>query len=280
MGEQTRLSSLIDDLAADPGWHAPAAFATRAAAIDLIDLYLVGVEPGEARDAAERLIDTMDVIDRTLFDDLRESIRLGQGRAALSPWVPDEVLPGEHYDVLDALLTGVLRIGEPGIDRASSLPEMMPYQPSPARHIVDGIRRASISIDDIVLDLGSGLGHVPMLVHLLTGARARGVDRETAYVDSATRAASAMALGEVAFSAGDARDADLADVDVFYLFTPFLGTVLRDVLARIEVEAASRPVRVIVLGPCARTFARMGWLRSDDPDPSATDRIVVFRSRP
>ncbi len=91
---------------------------------------------------------------------------------------------------------------------------------------------------------------------------------------------SALALGDVTFVAGDARDAELSGVDVFYLFTPFLGSVLRDVLRRIEAEAASRPLRIVVLGPCARTFARTPWLRSDDPDPSATDRIVVFRSSP
>ena len=278
MGDQTTLSLLIAELAADPCWRAPEAFFTRADAMDRLDLYLVGVEPGDSRDSAERLIRAMEAIDSVLLDDLRERIRLGEGGAALSPWIGTEVVPGQHYDALDALLAGLLAIDEPELDNTSLPPEMVRYQPSPARHIVDGIRRACISAGDVVLDLGSGLGHVPMLVHLLTGARTRGVEREVVYVESATRAASALALGEVSFIAADAREADLADVDVFYLFTPFLGTVLRDVLARMEAEAARRPVRVVALGPCARTFARTPWLHCDDPDPSATDRIVVFRS--
>ncbi|PTR33525.1 hypothetical protein C8J98_103288 [Luteibacter sp. OK325] len=280
LSESAVLNTWIARLLANEGWREPAAFVDRADAMDRLDLHLVGAPYGDARDRAERLIEAMEAIDRDLFDHLRQRIRVGEGRQALSPWLGGAVSPGQHYDALDALLAGVLAIDEPEIDDPSPPPEMVFYQPTPARHIVDGIRRASISAGDIVLDLGSGLGHVPMLVHVLTGARTRGVERHPAYVDSAARAASALALGGVSFVAGDAREARLAGVDVFYLFTPFLGGVLRDVLARIEAEAASRPLRVVVLGPCARTFARMPWLRSDDPDPSATDRIVVFRSSP
>jgi hypothetical protein len=278
MNEGTVLDTWVARLLANEDWREPAAFTSRADAMDQLDLHLVGVPHSDARNRAERLIEAMEAIDRELFEHLRERIRVGEGRQALSPWIGGEVLPGQHYDALDALFAGVLAIDEPEIDDPSPPPEMVFYQPTPVRHIVDGIQRASISAGDVVLDLGSGLGHVSMLVHVLTGARTRGVEREPAYVDSATRAASALALGDVTFVAGDARDAELSGIDVFYLFTPFLGSVLRDVVRRIEAEAASRPLRVVVLGPCARTFARMPWLRSDDPDPSATDRIVVFRS--
>ncbi|HVI53893.1 MAG TPA: hypothetical protein VM621_02430 [Luteibacter sp.] len=278
MAELTTLASLVADLEADEGWREPMAFARRADAMDRLDLYLVGASTSEARDTAERLIEAMEAVDRSLFDHLRERIRRGEGAQALSPWIGLEASPGQHYDALDALLAGVLAIDAPAIDETAPPPEMVFYQPSPARHIVDGVRRAAISAGDVVMDLGSGLGHVSMLVHVLTGAGTRGVERQPSYVDSATRAALALGLSGVSFATGDARQVDLAGVDVFYLFTPFLGTVLRDVLLRIEAEAASRSVRVVVLGPCARTFARMPWLRSDDPDPAATDRIVVFRS--
>lgn len=280
VSDGTALGALMAALCARDGWREAAAFVARAEAMDRLELHLVGAPEGDERDRAERLVDVMASIDGGLFEVLREQIRLGEGRRALERWIGGAVLPGQHYDALDGLLAGILAIDEPAIAPPVSPPEMVFYQPTPARHIVDGIRRAAISSADVVLDLGSGLGHVPMLVHMLTGACTRGVERVPAYVDSSTRAASALGLEGVSFEAGDARDADLAGVDVFYLFTPFLGTVLRDVLARIEAEAASRPVRVIVLGPCARTFARMAWLRSDDPDPSATDRIVMFRSRP
>jgi hypothetical protein len=105
-----------------------------------------------------------------------------------------------------------------------------------------------------------------------------GVEREPAYVASAMGAVRALELGDVSIVQGDARDADLSTATVFYLFTPFIGTILRDVAAKIEQEARRRAVRVVSLGPCSRTFARMDWLNSDDPMPTAADRIVVFRS--
>ncbi|MET0255067.1 MAG: methyltransferase domain-containing protein, partial [Luteibacter sp.] len=185
---------------------------------------------------------------------------------------------GQHYDPLDTLLAGVLALDEP-LAEAGPLPaEMVFYQPTPARHIVDGITRGAIGPGDVVLDLGSGLGHVPLLAHILTGARCHGVERDASYVNVATRAATGLGLSGVTFTEGDARDAGFDGVDVFYLFTPFIGSVLRDVVAKIAAVAATRPVRIVALGPCTRTFARQPWLRSDDTDPEASERIVLFRS--
>lgn len=272
------IGALLLAIDGDATWRDPDAHALRADYLDRLDLYLVAETDAGRREHAESLIGAMDVLDRALFARLRDRIRHGDGRAALVPWTGAVALPGQHYDALDTLLAGVLAIPEPIIDDPSLPPDMVFYQPTPARHIVDGIRRAAITSRDLVLDLGSGLGHVPMLVHAVTGARARGVERQPAYVDCARHAANALGLDHVSFTAGDARDADLAGVDVFYLFTPFIGPVLRTMVERIEREALVRPVRVVTLGPCSRTFARMPWLASDDADPSATDRIVVFRS--
>jgi SAM-dependent methyltransferase len=155
---------------------------------------------------------------------------------------------------------------------------MVFYQPSPARHIIDGVARAGVTAGDIVLDMGAGMGHVPILVAILTGARTLGVEREPAYVERAAEAAARLGLADVHMRVGDARDADLSEATVFYLFTPFIGSVLRDVVANIEREARRRPIRVVTLGPCSRTFARMPWLHSEDPDPQTAERIVVFRS--
>ncbi|MET0935214.1 MAG: class I SAM-dependent methyltransferase [Luteibacter sp.] len=272
------LDTLVAATEADPAWRGRDAFLARAEAMDALELHMVPSRDAALRGRAEALVAAMEALDRTLFDHLRERIRQGDGRAALAPWLGEPATPGQHYDAVDALLAGVLAIGEPDAPAGALPPDMVFYQPTPARHIVDGIRRAGIAERDVVLDLGSGLGHVPMLVHLLTGARARGVEREAAYVDSARRAAVSLGLEGVRLEEGDARHADLAGVDVFYLFTPFLGPILRAVVDRIQAEALSRPLRVVTLGPCTRTFARMPWLRSDAADPSATDRIVVFHA--
>lgn len=272
------LASIVSFLEQEEGWCQPSAFLWRADAADRLDLLLLGEHDTALHARATGLLDAMDALDRDGFAAIRDAIRRGEGREALAPWLDVGVPTGQHYDVLDHLLAGVLDLREPHVERPVPPPEMVFYQPTPTRHIVDGVRRARISADDVVLDLGAGLGHVPILVNVLSGARAMGVEREPAYVDSAMDAVRALELDDVSIVQGDARDADVSAATVFYLFTPFIGTILRDVAAKIEQEARRRAVRVVSLGPCSRTFARMDWLRSDDPMPTAADRIVVFRS--
>ncbi|URL57877.1 hypothetical protein IM816_14855 [Luteibacter flocculans] len=272
------LASTVSLLEQEAGWRDLRAFLWRAEASDTLELLLLGEADPAERERAVALLEAMEAVDRDAFALLRAAIQRGEGREALAPWLDVGFPTGQHYDVLDHVIAGVLAIEEPDTPLSRLPPEMVFYQPTPARHIVDGVLRAAIAADDVVLDLGSGLGHVPILVHVLTGATARGVEREPAYVTRACEAARALQLAGVTMRVGDARDAEFTDVTVFYLFTPFIGTVLRDVMARIEHEARRRPIRVVTLGPCSRTFARMPWLHSDDPDPEASDRIVVFRS--
>lgn len=273
-----RLAAYLDELDQRTDWQQPAAFRARADAADRLDLEQVGLRDATLTRRVARLLDALDVVDRQLYDALRERIRAGEGKQAMAPWLDVGIPSGQHYDPLDALVAGVLSLDEPLPDAGPLPAEMVFYQPTPARHIVDGIARAAITAGDVVLDLGAGLGHVPLLVHILTGAHCVGVERDAAYVDVAVRAAADLGLTGVRFVEGDAREADFSGVDVFYLFTPFIGTVLRDVVAKIETEAAQRAVRVVALGPCTRTFARQPWLVSDDPDPEAAERIVLFRS--
>ncbi|UPG95277.1 methyltransferase domain-containing protein [Luteibacter aegosomatissinici] len=266
-------------LETDTTWREPGAFRWRADAADQLDLLLVAMTDDTQRQRAESLLEAMSAADDALFRELRAAIIAGEGKAALAPWLDVGEPVGAHYDALDVLLAGVLAIDEPVLDDPRPPADMVFYQPTPARHIVDAVRRTALSPADHLLDLGSGLGHVPLLARILSGAAVSGLDREPAYVDSARNAATALGLPEVAFACGDARDADYSRANVFYLFTPFIGPVLRDVVARLEAEAQKRPVQIVALGPCTRTFARQPWLQTKDAHPEATDRVVLFTPR-
>ncbi|MDF3982498.1 class I SAM-dependent methyltransferase [Luteibacter sp. PPL201] len=271
-----RLVAVFDALTRHDGWRHPDAFVERAALADRLDL-LLPPDPADAacRRAAPFLVE-IEALDARLFARLRRAIAAGDGAAALAPWLDAAPANGAHYDALDALLAGVLALDEPEPEHPAPPPEMVFYQPTPARHIVDCVRRARIGVDDTVLDLGAGMGHVPMLASILTGCRAIGVEREPAYVASAVRAARGLGLDRVSFHCADAREARLDDVDVVYLFTPFVGRVLAEVVDALARAARRRALRIVTLGPCSATFARQAWLRHDGG--VRADRVAVFET--
>jgi len=117
---------------------------------------------------------------------------------------------------------------------------------------------------------------VPILVHLLTGVRAVGIEIEPAYCRVARKEAERLGLSGVSFLEGDARTADYRPGTVFYLFTPFVGEMLQDVLDRLEEQVKGRAVTVCGYGPCNPRLARQGWLRSEDADPEHEFKLAMF----
>jgi hypothetical protein len=165
------------------------------------------------------------------------------------------------YDVLDRFVGELLDAGAPSEERAVREPEMVAYQPTPARAILALVERAAIRPSDVFYDLGSGLGQVVILVALSSGARSRGVEFEPAHCEYARRSAHRLNVAGVDFIEADVRDAPLDDGTVFFLFTPFRGAMLQKVMERLRAEAATRPIRVCSYGPCTAEIASASWLR-------------------
>lgn len=227
------------------------------------------------RRARERLAALSDVQQR-LCEGIRHAIVEGAGAHALRGWLHhDDLREPWGYDHLDALIGEVLSLDEPdSVDALEA--DMVFYQPTPVRHVLDLIHRAHLGHDDLLVDLGSGMGHVPLLVSICTPARACGIEREPAYVASAQRAAQALGIDRVSFLAQDARDADVSRGTVFYLYTPFTGDMLRQMLDRLHDEARRRTIRLATLGPCTPAVASEPWLRAaSEPDAG---RVTLFRS--
>ncbi len=180
------------------------------------------------------------------------------------------------YDYWDELLSGILQLREPGEPLRRPDPEMVFYQPTPARHILRLISASGLSERDTLVDLGSGLGHVPLLASMLTGASSQGIEVEAAYVASAAECARNLQLSRVEFLCGDARTADLTGGTVFYLYSPFTGSILADVLRRLRNESLARAIKVCSFGPCTHTVAKEGWVKAVTPvDPR---QIAVFET--
>jgi predicted RNA methylase len=153
---------------------------------------------------------------------------------------------------------------------------MVPYQPTPVRHIFHLIAAAAVTEDDVFVDLGSGLGHVPLLMSMMTGAQSLGVEVQPAYVASARRCAQSLCLSRVQFAAQDARDADLSRGTIFYLYSPFKGSMLADVMSALRRESLHRSIRICTLGPCTHRVSSETWLKATAlPE---TGRISIFDS--
>ena len=217
-----------------------------------------------------------------LYQSIRLEIQQGIRPAAfvriLQQSNSDTPARGNSYDYLDELTAGVLQLDEPAEAPVHTGPEIVPYQPTPARHIFALVALAAISERDVLLDLGSGLGHLTLLVSACTGARCIGVELEPGYVASARQCAQRLNLSKVSFQETDARDADLSLGTVFYLYTPFSGSILQAVMNSLRRQAALRRIKICTFGPCTYAVSQEPWLEAMmTPE---TDRITVFLSRP
>ncbi len=113
--------------------------------------------------------------------------------------------------------------------------------------IVRALLEVPVGPDDVLVDLGCGMGKVVLLSHLLTGVRAKGIELQPGLVERARHAASSLGA-DVTFLEGDARHADLSDGTIFYLYAPFTGPVLTEVVGRLHQIAQRRAIVVCALG--------------------------------
>lgn len=272
----------LSQLEQDASLREPGRLRERSDALDRLDAWRVLAPPGDGGgDRIDALEAELLAVDASLYAQLRDVIRCGDEASVLLDLVranrEDEGDPSsDRYDHLDALVSGLLRIEETSTSLAALDAGMVFYQPTPARHIFDAIERCDLRRDDVLVDLGAGLGHVPLLAAICTGARCIGIEWQAAYVEAARQCASELRLARVRFEQGDVREADLSEGTVFYLYTPFEGAMLRQVLERLRVEAGRRAIRLCTLGPCTATIAGETWLRADGP--CDRHRPVVFRS--
>ncbi len=182
------------------------------------------------------------------------------------------------YDSLDVLVNGIVRAGSPPEVPMALEAEMVGYQPTPARLIVELVQRAQLDRTDVFYDIGSGLGQVAIVAALLSGAHAVGIEIDAGSCAYARRCAAMLGLDQVAFRNEDARTATFLDGTVFYLYTPFHGTILQTVLDRLRNEANQRPIRICAYGSCTETVGQQPWLTLMNHDFLPHSAITVFHS--
>ncbi|MDE0632579.1 MAG: methyltransferase domain-containing protein [Caldilineaceae bacterium] len=181
-------------------------------------------------------------------------------------------------EAADALAAGIFRSDCPSQPWDGSDVEMIHYESTPVSAVLELVDRVPLTRGNRFVDIGSGLGQVVLLVHLLTGVEAVGLEVVPAYVEQARGEAARLGVDGVSFREGDARSADLCGGTVYFLFSPFRGQMLQTVLNRLGHEARTRRLTVCSFGPCTEQIAGEPWLTLQEAGMNHEFRLAVFHS--
>ncbi|HUT15498.1 MAG TPA: hypothetical protein VMY98_04560 [Anaerolineae bacterium] len=293
------IRSEIETIEKAKALYEEASFTSRVEAIDLIEFRIVdrienmlptSGQAGELsalKQRAEMLKKRLEAINDKLLRRHRANIESGGYTGAdLRRQLDRYVASASHertqeqvgYDSLDVFVNSLLRADVAPEETKEREPEMVFYQPTPVRIVLELIEKADFSEDDVLYDLGSGLGQVAILVNLLTGVRAKGIEFEPAYCDYARRCARRLNLSRVEFMNVDAREADYSDGTVFFMYTPFVGALLQEVLEKLEGESRKRIIRVYTYGPCTLQVSSESWLKRADRGADSAHTLAAFNS--
>jgi len=116
------------------------------------------------------------------------------------------------------------------------------YVPTPPRVVDAMLEAAEVGPDDVLYDLGSGDGRIPVTAARRWGTRGVGIDIDPERIEEANRnAAQAGVTDKVKFIEGDLFEADLSEATVITLYLlPNLNLRLRPTL--LELEPGTRIV--------------------------------------
>lgn len=200
---------------------------------------------------------------------LRQAIVAGeQPPAALRAWLA-RLDRGTGDDAIDELI-GL----DPFVPDAALPPGCVPYIAAPVSAVVRLTEAVAMDANATFVDVGCGVGRAAMLVHLLTGARAVGVEIQPHLVELGRAAVQRLALERVELSCGDACDAaHLPEGDVYFMYCPFDASRVKRVLTLLKARAQSRALTLVCLQV---NIPECPWLHA--VDVGAAD-LRIYRSR-
>ncbi|HEY9000389.1 MAG TPA: class I SAM-dependent methyltransferase [Mucilaginibacter sp.] len=290
----SEIEAHIQNIAGNAALQNEKNFDARTDAIDFLDFHILdqietlrNVEPYQdglttLQQQAEEVKLQLEEIDNKLFKRLQQKIKHkkysgDEFEALVREYVNFENchLDEEGYDNLDIFINRLLSIGDMPEQSRSLEPEMVFYQKTPARIAFDLVKEAGLTKGDVFFDIGSGLGQVAMLVNLLTGTQTVGVEFDPAFCKYSKECAAVLGLQDVSFINADARSADYSGGTVFFMYTPFRGKILQNVLGILRKESLKREIRIITYGPCTHEVATQDWLYPVSGDEFKTTRHAV-----
>ena len=293
----SEIQSDIESVEQDASLFIQENFSDRAKAIDFIEFQIIEqiewLLPNAIdytslqllKKRAEKARSTLLELDNKLYKKLRERIQKGKNIGGKFKELVNKCVDiekkdkeGPDYDDLDTFINGLFQINDIPEQLKELEPEMVFYQKTPARIIFELVEKFPFTENDVFFDLGSGLGQVAILVNLLTGITTRGIEYEPAFCDYASDCAAALNLSNVSFINTDARQADYSKGTVFFMFTPFSGEMMQEVLEILRKESLERRIKVITYGPCTADVALESWMHGEMVVGDNDYKLGIFES--
>jgi SAM-dependent methyltransferase len=236
---------------------------------------------------AEKVKFKLEEIDINLFKRLKTNIQIGrytgkQFKNLINEYIDFNLDYNENeevgYDNLDIFINGLSPLQTMPEQTKDLESEMVYYQKTPARIVFELVEKSHFMKEDVFFDLGSGLGQVAILVNLLAGITVKGVEFEPAFCNYAKDCAAELNLSNVTFINADARKADYSEGTIFFMFTPFKGQILQEVLEILKKESLSRKIKIITYGPCTAQVALQSWLYFEASKDDNIYKLGIFTS--
>lgn len=193
-------------------------------------------------------------------------------------------------DPVDYLFDDIFNIGE-GDPSGAGLSQQKvklgnhAYMPTEISVVLYMLKQLNLTKDDVFVDIGTGLARIPILVSLLTAARAVGIECNSDFARAAQRTIKNYNLPRCNVRLEDATQSDFSEGSVFFLFNPFWGKVLDRVIESLKESAKEKAlegkqIRICSSGPCSQLFANQDWLEiAHRPMGSDTYMLTIFRSK-
>jgi tetrahydromethanopterin S-methyltransferase subunit G len=288
----------IDETEAETAIYEFANFNMRANAIDFIEFHIIdriesliqqtGVsnELFNLKIRANRIKEKLENINTEMFRQLEEQIKISRDkgfifRKMINEFFSSSFVDADHsdligYDNLDIFINRLLSTNTIPEPKRGPEPEMVFYQKTPARIIFELSKK--INRDDIFFDIGCGVGQVVILVNLISSAKAIGIEFEPAYCKYANEVASRFDLVNVQFINDHAKNIDYSKGSVFFLYTPFYGTMLQEVLSSLQKHSFDKTIRIFTYGPCSIEIAEQTWLECINGKADNIYKLYEFKS--
>ena len=122
----------------------------------------------------------------------------------------------------------------------------VPYLPAPVDSVVRAVDELRITTDDVIVDVGSGVGRAAALFQLLSEAEVICLELQPQLVQASRELFSRLGRQRVSFVLGDAVEQlpALERGSVFFLYCPFSGERLERFLAGLRPFAEKRELRL------------------------------------